>query len=231
MAVNLTSNQELAVMNNAVWCGIVSKLHGCRIRSENNLWGLDKKAPIYYPDVITLSDDLSHEEFLGFIGDSRAEFIKDSYSSLKLEEEEYESLFEASWIYRKPAIIEGIEMAAYRRINTREEFECWTSVSGLDGILLPEILSHPDVAVYANEGDEIISGFIVTISGDTIGVSNVFSTGDAAASIWRDIVHVISQNHVGKHLVGYEQDEDLIAAVEAGWEIVGNLMVWRKLNL
>jgi hypothetical protein len=226
----LTSKQELAVMNNAVWCGIISKLHGCRIRSENNLWGLDKKAPTYYPDVITLSNDIGNDEVFNFIGDSQAEFIKDSFSSLKIEEK-YESLYEASWIYHKPAIVEDTEKAAYRKISSKEELQCWTSVSGLNGILLPDILSHPDVFVYAKEGDKIIAGFIVNVSGETIGVSNVFSCGDAAASIWRDIVHVTSQNHVGKHLVGYEQDEDLIAAVAAEWEIVGNLKVWRKRNL
>ncbi|MFD4818886.1 hypothetical protein [Peribacillus butanolivorans] len=226
----MTSKQELAVMNNVVWCGIISKLHGCRIKSGNNLWGLDKKAPTYYPDVITLSNDVCNDEFFNFIEDSQAEFIKDSFSSLKLGDN-FELLYEASWIYHKPAIVEDIEKAAYRRIISEEELQCWTSVTGLNGILLPDILFQPDVVVYAKEGDEITAGFIANVSGDTIGVSNVFSSGNAAASIWRDIVHVISQNHVGKHLVGYEQDENLSAAVAAGWENVGYLSVWRKRNL
>lgn len=114
----LTSKQELAVMNNVVWCGIISKLHGCRIRSGNNLWGLDKKAPTYYPDVITLSNDVCNDEFFNFIEDSQAEFIKDSFSSLKLGDN-FELLYEASWIYHKPAIVEDVEKAKIQENHLR----------------------------------------------------------------------------------------------------------------
>jgi hypothetical protein len=221
----MKAKQALAVKNNVAWCEIMSRLHGCESRVENNLWGLNKKAPIYYPDVITLSNEVLTNELLNFIGDTQVEYIKDSYASLQLEE--FEVLFEANWIYHELDGKLSSASVSYRKIHSKEELLSWNIASGLEGILLPNILSHPDVSIYANEGEVVTDGFIVNCSGETIGVSNVFSTEDNSDFIWTDIIAVINKNHNGKHIVGYESDEPFVAAVEAGWQSTGNLKVWR----
>jgi hypothetical protein len=221
----LKTKQDLAVKNNVVWCEIISRLHGCESRVENNLWGLNKKAPIYYPDVITLSTEVHTNELLNFIGDTQVEYIKDSYASLQLKD--FEVLFEANWIYHELDGKLSSGNGSYKKICSDEELLRWNIASSLEGVLHPDILSHPDVSIYANVGEVVTNGFIVNCSGDTIGVSNVFSTEHNSDFIWTDIIEVINQNHNGKHIVGYESDETYIEAVEAGWQSIGSLKVWK----
>ncbi|TQR21679.1 hypothetical protein [Psychrobacillus vulpis] len=223
----MISKQALAVKNNAEWCEIISLLHRCQTRVENNLWGLDKKAPTYYPDVITLNNDVTNYELLNFIKGTQAEFIKDSYASLKLDEEKFKALFEASWIYYDNSKIVSSSKNSYRKIQSIEELLNWNTAAELDGIIQPDILSNTCVSIYANEGEVITAGFIVNISGDTIGVSNVFSTKEDSDSIWTDIVVTINQNHFADHIVGYESNEALIKALNADWERIGKLKVWK----
>lgn len=224
----MKSKQELAVMNNMEWCGIVSRLHGCEIRTEKDLWGLDKRAPIYYPDVITRSKEISLKELASFMQDTQAIYIKDSYGSLQLEKDSFTVLMEANWIYHENREIECSSNSTYRKIQSKEDLFSWNAVSGLEEVLLPNILTNKDVSIYANEGETITTGFIVNDNDDTIGVSNIFSSIENESSIWSDIVRVIHHDYKAKHIVGYESDETLTKALEAGWENIGNLKIWMK---
>ncbi|TCP29994.1 hypothetical protein EV207_10788 [Scopulibacillus darangshiensis] len=209
------------------WCQIVSTLHGCHPRMDHQFWGLDQKAPTFYPDVVTKTENVSYEEYLNFTNHRPVEFIKDSFSSLQLPEGEYSVLFNAHWIYHAPVKSGSQKAVKYRPVSSTEDLRLWTTTHGSGDVFTSGILSHPDVTFYANKGDHIESGFIVNVHENTVGVFNVFST-KISSSLWTDIIQSVSQNHECLHIVGYEQDKDYENAIRAGWENIGDLRVWMK---
>jgi hypothetical protein len=67
----------------------------------------------------------------------------------------------------------------------------------------------------------IVAGCVITVTGAVAGLSNVF--GDASEAI-----RIAARTFPGRDLVGYENGEALASALEAGFQTVGDLVVWRR---
>jgi hypothetical protein len=70
------------------------------------------------------------------------------------------------------------------------------------------------------QNGEIVGGAIGNISGDVMGLSNVFGVSFSAAA---DAVQSLNS---GLPVVGYERGDDLVAARACGFTEVAPLRVW-----
>ncbi len=209
---------DMAVENNIIWCGIVCDTHGISQTSREHVWGLLSKAPAYYPDIITLNKNVTVKEVNDFIGNKEISSIKDSYANLDMVSHGFKILFEAEWIYHAQVI--GLEpiQTLWREITTEKDLLRWSFANGTETVIKSDLLQRNDVKIFMHEDDGEISGFIANLGANAIGISNVFST-------------CISTEFPGFPIVGYEQNNDLTAALLSGWTSIGPLRVWIKEKL
>jgi hypothetical protein len=217
---------DMAAMNNIIWCGIVCDSHGVAHAFDGEMWRALAPTPQYYPQLITASSGASMEDVIELLGDD-VYGIKDSYAALDMSVCGFETLLEAQWIYHEPMQHTSYPSAC-RVIVTEQELEVWNEVSGLNGIILPELLSHPSVAVYLIEQNACKIGFIASLGAGAVGVSNVCCspTGRLPNDLWRDIVKTLAADFPGIPVVGYERGKELRAALACGWQAIGPLKVW-----
>jgi hypothetical protein len=60
------------------------------------------------------------------------------------------------------------------------------------------------------------------------GISNVFKSGIADDPLWAGAVRAIARVRPGLPIVGYERGEDLAAARQAGFTVLGPLRIWAR---
>ena len=219
---------DKAVINNIEWCSIVCESHGISHTSRDFFWGVQSKAPKYYPELISISRNATFEGIQDFIENGDVSSIKDSYGNLELTSLGFKILFHADWIYHLPVRMIESPPSKWRLITTEEELAVWTLNSGLEDVIIPELLRDNNVKVFMYENKDEVSGFIVNASRDVVGVSNVFSNGSCNESIWKEIPELISSHFPGISMVGYEHGENLISAKLSGWSSIGPLRVWIK---
>ncbi|MBD0380980.1 hypothetical protein [Paenibacillus sedimenti] len=106
--------------------------------------------------------------------------------------------------------------------------EEWTIASGLQKVIKPKLLERKDVKIFMRELNGELSGFIANLSANAVGISNVFSNSNKI--IWSDIVPIVSTYFPGIPMVGYENGDDLTAAILSGWTTIGPLRIWIKSN-
>ncbi|WP_404452220.1 hypothetical protein LG329_17970 [Virgibacillus necropolis] len=222
----MNSRVDHAVLNNVAWCGIVCGTHGIKHTIKGNLWGLHRKAPTFYPEIITVSRNAMSEEVRYFIENGDVSSIKDSYTNLDLLPYGFTILFEAEWIYHASVSIVNSIQSTWRVITTEKDLAEWTSASDLENVIKPNLLKFSDVKIFMNEKNGELSGFIANLSANVVGVSNVFSTSNE--SVWEDIPGQVSTEFPGVSMVGYEHNNDLKAAQLSGWTSIGPLRVWGK---
>ncbi|WP_276353055.1 hypothetical protein [Cohnella caldifontis] len=219
---------DLAVANNRIWCAIVCDSHGIAHDSNERVWGALSKAPPYYPDAITIHPDVTLRDVEDFMENREFASMKDSYANLDLSSRGFNVLFEAEWIYHAPAI--GMEPAEsswqWHAVASEEDLLPWSVANGTETVIRTDLLRRNDVKIYMREEADGLSGFIASLGGNAIGISNVFSTGRTNESIWTDIVSIVSKQFPGIPMVGYERDDDLAAALASGWTSIGPLRVW-----
>lgn len=113
-----------AASNNAEWCDLVCRSHGLDTSVDEQAWTSRTRTPLYYPDSVTLSPDVSVTELLERIDTAVGCSIKDSFASLDLAPFGFEVLFEAQWVERGPAgrLRTG---STWEVVETRELFVAW----------------------------------------------------------------------------------------------------------
>lgn len=219
-------NVDTAVINNIVWCGVVSELHGITQTSSERVWGLLSKAPELYPDIITSSKYATSEEVRDFIGNREIFSIKDSFANLNMVQFGFKVLFEAKWIHHAPVVGVDFDKRGWTVVSSDKDLAKWTFASELQKVIIPKILDRKDVKIFMHEIDGEISGFIANLNANAVGISNVFSNKNKI--IWTDIAPLVSTNFPGIPMVGYENGDDLTAALSSRWTTIGPLRVWIK---
>jgi SH3-like domain-containing protein len=221
---------DRAVLNNIAWCGMVCDTHEIAGISKENLWGLLSKAPIFHPEIITSSKNITNEELKYFIENGEVSSIKDSYANLDLLPFGFKILFEAEWIYHASVSDVDPIQTNWRVITTEKDLAQWTKTSELESVIKPNLLKLKDVKIFIREKNDGIYGFIANLSANVVGISNVFSVGNKNESLWRDIPKIVSIEFPGLSIVGYEHKSNLTAAHLSGWTSIGPLRVWIKSN-
>ncbi|MGZ4400060.1 MAG: hypothetical protein ACXVYM_04235 [Gaiellaceae bacterium] len=223
---------SMAARNNAEWCDAFCRTHGVVGRFRPDFWFSAARAPVYYPDAVTLLPDAAAAAVVSSIDTSEGCSVKDSFACLDLGSRGFRPLFRAEWLLRKPTeyLEPPLAWSAVTSAADLAEWEtAWAQPDASSGFFRPALLEDEAVAVLAGrDGERIVAGATANCSASAIGLGNVFDlTGDlpsafgaaagAAAAIWGEMP-----------TVGYEHGEPLDAALEAGFESIGDLIVWIK---
>lgn len=220
-----------AVINNARWCDAVCRSHGFPGQFTGRLWTSVRHALPFYPNAITLSPDATAAEVTAAQDPSRPFAIKDSFARLDLAPHGLTPLFDATWIAMPtPA---GGDDPSWGAVTDRGELvrweAAWAGGGEVIGLFQPALLADPDCAVLACRRDGAqVGGAIAYTAGGVTGISNVFKSGIADDPLWAGAVRAIARVRPGLPIVGYERGEDLAAARQAGFTVLGPLRIWAR---
>lgn len=232
-----------AARNNALWCDAVCRVNDAPGAFHPSIWATPHAVPPFYPNAVTLTrdgvaDQLAHVAEL--CAERRPFSVKDSYQTLDLRPLGFDVLFTATWLWREaetdaPAttaldwaiIAGGVELARWEA--------AWAGLPGEQRvaadarIFRPALLAQPGVCLLAgSRGGALIAVAAAHLTGDVVGLSNVFSAHVTAADLYPQVVAWASRRFPGRPLVGYERGEDLTAALSAGFRAIGGLRVWAR---
>ena len=220
-----------AARNNAEWCHAFSRTHGITGRFQAAFWSSPVRTPPYYPDAVTLRPDIAVEDLLSGVDVDEGCTVKDSFACLDLGAAAFRPLFRAEWVVRQPAKGRHASPRGWSVLTSEAQLRRWETtwgeVPGGSGFFRPALLRDDTIAVLVGyDGDRIVAGAIANRSANVIGLSNVFDTAyelnsawaagaAAAATLWGDVP-----------IVGYDAGDALHAAHDAGFESIGELVVW-----
>ncbi len=236
-----------AIANNAEWCNAIAASHGIQAQWKNGCWFSEKPMPPFYPNLVTVTKnaDVSYElkaiNHQGLHGWG----IKDSYKTLDLTGHDFSVAFEAQWYGRPPGQSALIDASDKPRTGLRK---FTSSESGVQQVMNPTqlvrwveawadsamvfkdtLLSNRSVELlYTTEESETVSGLAMNISGQCVGISNLFGTTDG---ILRCIEHIVDQ-YPNRGVVGYGDEDEVARLSAADFVVLGELLVWvrNKLN-
>lgn len=227
----MDANVGCAAHDNAAWCDHVCRAQAIATRWRPACWAALEPSPRFYPDAVTLREDARSGEVLQLIDARPGASVKDSFAALELGHEGFEVLFEAQWLWRRPAGGAGDRQAGPLRVlESRPQLVAWLAAAGLSGVLAPAVLAAPGVRVLAaSEGGSVCAGAILSRSGRHVGVSNAFASersGLTVEGLWPAIAARAAQLFPGCGLLGYERGEHLESALRAAFRPLGPLRVW-----
>ena len=220
-----------AVINNARWCNAVCRSHGYPGQFTGRLWTSVRHALPFYPNAITLSPDATAAEVTAGQDPSRPFAIKDSFARLDLAPHGLTPLFDATGSPCRPRRA-GTTRAGMPSPIAGELVRweaAWAGGGEVIGLFQPALLDDPDCAVLACRRDGAqVGGAIAYTAGGVTGISNVFKSGIADDPLWAGAVRAIARVRPGLPIVGYERGEDLAAARQAGFTVLGPLRIWAR---
>jgi hypothetical protein len=232
----------LAVQNNAAWCDVMLRAHGCRTSFGQHLWSSPDPAPCYYPNAITLSGSegveqqrVSLRQLLQQAKDpERPLAIKDSFNTLALESDGCSRLFTADWLYRPSREADAAPIQTdvhWTRPASAEALLAWEQAWGgpdhPGGLFPASLLTAPPVTVLAAyRRERVVAGCIVYRSPTALGYTNMFLPDMDRASFRAACVAAIARLSPDLPIVGYESGADLEAMRACGFETTGSLQVW-----
>jgi len=219
--------------NNADWYEAVFSTHGLRYRRVGFAFVGEDVPPPYYSNLTVLSPD-ENTKVLTELAKLASKFdgtlgLKDSFCQLELGPNGFETLFEASWVWRAPRQV--TMPLGWETLSNGNDLRMWEESwkqngSPTDRLMFPEtLMARGDVTFLGRKANgRFIAGCIANRSADSIGLSNVFAetpseaffaqAADAAASI-----------DAALPVVGYESGDELVFADQAKFEEVGQLRI------
>jgi hypothetical protein len=220
-----------AARNNAEWCHAFCRTHGIAGRFHAAFWSSPARTPPYYPDAVTLRPNIAVEHLLSGIDVGEGCTVKDSFARLDLGAAAFRPLFRAEWVVRQPARGRRTATRGWSALTTEAQLRRWEAswgeVPGGSGFFRPALLKDETIAVLAGyDGDRIVAGAIANRSADVIGLSNVFDTDGELDSAWTAGATAAATLWGELPTVGYDSGDALHAAHDAGFESIGELVVW-----
>lgn len=217
-----------AARDNAQWCDLVCRSHGCATAFHDDVWLTETRSPRAYPDAVTLRRSAVVADVLARVDRSAGCSVKDSFAALDLSDSGFDVLFEAEWIHRPTWPDGAVGALSWRSVADVDELEAWATAHGGGAVFRPALLGQPAVAVLVatDKGGGLAAGVIGSRSGDVVGLSNLFTVSADPDEVWAGAAAAVSVAFPGLSLVGYERGDDLSAARRAGFETVGPLRVW-----
>lgn len=228
-----------AARNNAEWCAAMCRSHGIPSVLAPNDWTAPARTPMFYPDAVTLAPAADPVALVAQIDtDAPGASVKDSFADCDLTASGFGVLFEAQWIWRPagpPAPVADLEWEVVCDADMLQEWaSAWDGGNGNAHLFRPELLDDHDTFLIAGlaEGYQVVAGAVASLSDQVVGVSNLFALdsygdGDPGAA-WPVVLAAVTRLFPDMPMVGYEQGEDLAAAVRHGFEPIGPLRVWMQ---
>jgi hypothetical protein len=157
--------------------------------------------------------------------------VKDSFADLDLTSAGFRPLFRAEWLHRAPHDSRAASRRGWSRVTTEQQLgeweSAWAESPETSGFFRPALLAVETIAVLARYArGRIAAGAIANRSATVIGLSNVFDAGGDLESAWSGGAEAVEALWGGMPVVGYDSDESLDAARRAGFESIGELVVW-----
>ncbi|CAL9546555.1 hypothetical protein SUDANB1_04340 [Streptomyces sp. enrichment culture] len=218
-----------AARNNAEWCAVMGRAHGVASAFEGEAWTAARRTPVYYPDAVTLEPGADPEALVARIDTvSPGASVKDSFADLDLTGAGFRVLFEAEWIHRPAGVpVTAPDDLAWDAVRDPDALRDWALAwdDGGADLFRPGLLDDPETFVLAGRSADgrVAVGAVAGRSSDVVGVSNVFGPPHVA---WPLVLHAVGRLFPALPVVGYEQGDDLTAALRHGFEAVGPLRVW-----
>ncbi len=220
-----------AAQNNAEWCDAFCRTHGIAGRFRSDSWSSPVRTPRYYPDAVTLLPEIDVEQVLSGIDTSAGCSVKDSFARLDLTAAGFRPLFRAEWLVRDPREARAGSDRRWSALTSEEQLgeweAAWAEAPEVSGFFRPALLEDETIAVLAGYvGDRIVAGAVANQSTTVIGLSNVFDATGDLESAWLAGVAAATARWGQLPIVGYDSGASLDAAHEAGFESIGELVVW-----
>lgn len=241
---------EQAIYNNALWCDTICCAHGKPGEFLKGMWLNRHETPPFYPNAITLTKHRGTGIQMSYLrklieGGIPGEWgIKDSYAALDLTALGFRILFEAEWIWRGATLpgpdgeISGVQ---WGKVTEAAELDAWERAWGDEPanamnpnqahLFLPTLLTDENIAIIAAYQEQrIIAGGIANCTGEVVGVSNVFVPDSEEERFRAGCLAQVSDAFPGLPLVGYEAGRDLAEMRTEGFEDLGPLRIWLKVD-
>lgn len=141
-------------------------------------------------------------------------------------------LFEAQWIHRPasaPALASDLSWDAAGDPDALRAWAlAWDGGEGGADLFRPELLDDPATFVLAGQSADgrVVAGAVASRSDQVVGISNVFALDGGPDAAWPVVLDAVTKLFPTLPVVGYEQGEDLVAAVRHGFEPIGPLRIW-----
>jgi hypothetical protein len=222
---------RVAAQNNAEWCDAFCRTHGVVGRFRAESWSSPVRTPPYYPDAVTLLPEITVERALSGIDTSEGCSVKDSFAGLDLAGVGFRRLFQAEWLVREPAEARAPCGRTWAVVTTEEqlgEWEiAWAELPQGSDFFRRSLLEDETIGVLAGyDGDRIVAGAIANRSTTVIGLSNVFDASGDLESAWVSSAAAAATLWGEMPIVSYDSRPSLDAAHSAGFESIGELVVW-----
>lgn len=225
----MTSLVKAAARNNAHLYQRVCAAHGCDTELRDSHLLCLGKPPRFYGQAVTLlpgvGDDIAKEVSGGF---------KDSFCDIEPDPDQYELLFEASWIRFLPAAGRSLALD-WKTVQSANELDEWESGWAMGDEDAPNhprqfpfsLLELEDLTFHSVwKKGQLVGGAIFNRSESVVGCSNLWALDGWHKTVWRDLPSYAGSLFPGVHIVGYERSDDLNFALDAGFELIGPLRVW-----
>ncbi|MGW1962525.1 hypothetical protein ACWCPD_19885 [Streptomyces sp. NPDC001935] len=222
-----------AARNNAEWCAAMSRSHGVEGAFTLQVWAAPARTPPYYPDAVTLEPGADPAALAARIDTSApGASVKDSFADLDLTAAGFRVLFEAQWIHRPATPPTGPTELAWIVVDDPGALLDWSSAwddeNGDADLFRPELLDDPATFVLAGRAADgrVAAGAVASRSDHVVGVSNVFARDGGPEAAWPGVLNAVHALFPALPVVGYEQGDDLAAALRHGFEAIGPLRIW-----
>ncbi len=224
---------QAAAHNNAEWCAAMSRSHGVEGAFGPQIWAAPSRTPLFHPDAVTLVPGADGTALAARIDTTRpGASVKDSFADLDLRAAGFHLLFEAQWIHRPPRAPSAPPKLHWTVADDPDTLRAWALAwddgEGNADLFRPELLDDPATFVLAGHTADgrVAAGAVASRSRRVVGVSNVFARGGDPDVAWPVVLDALHTLFPALPVVGYEQGEDLAAAVRHGFEPVGPLRIW-----
>ena len=222
-----------AARNNAEWCDIFCRLHGMAGEFRDEAWTNGVRAPVHFPDAVTLRRSVDAGRILSRIDASNGCSVKDSFADLDLTRWGFDKHFEAHWIHRAGSPVGGVSPLEWEPVRDVATLAAWESAWDEDDagrhIFRPALLDRDDVVVLAaRRAKAIVGGAVLSLGAGVVGLSNLFVVDAELADAFSGAATVAGRLCPGMALVGYVAGASLDAAERAGFQCIGRLVVWLK---
>jgi len=199
----------------------VCRAHGRAGTFLPHAWVNAEPVPRFYPNAVTLAHDeaavAEQRDAVAILVKSNLPgrwSVKDSFRTLDLSRQGFDVLLEASWI-RSVMPIDGPSSDIVWQHETEGK------------AVLP--FDDPNFAMFTGRrGYAVVAGGMLYRADGVVGLSNVVADAADAVAVWRSLTLLATRMFPRLPLVGYESGSELLAALDAGFEIGDPLRIWVK---
>jgi len=206
-----------AIAENALWCDHVGRAIGARTAVDVHRWWSDARMPPFHPDAVSLVPGVAARDLLAGVDVGPGCSVKDSHADVDLAPAGFSVALTGRWWHRPPGPVPASALMP-------------AVVALGDEVVGGVLAGDPAMRLVAARDDQGRVRARAVLhdadpgAGAVVGVSNLTADPGFEAQAWRAIVGVAS----GRHLVGWEREEDLASVVAVGGRTLGPLRVWLR---